>query len=203
MPCPPHRRWRTVGCQGASKRWASHQKSVVRPPNAHSDLQESGSFFGPPTSPVSGLVSPSKSAPAPLRASGCRFSSPSSVLLVNGSWSARAGQYWSTRTPCNILCLSRTSRSNSRCSSAGSGCGPGRENGLSLRTRAVVLSARARLASSAGARDWRLTRVLPRRSMIVVESDKKFGATVWQECAASTCGDRPDHVRVRSLQLDE
>lgn len=47
------------------------QKSVARPPYVHSFSYLSGSFLGPPISPVSGLVSPSNSGRGFLRASGC------------------------------------------------------------------------------------------------------------------------------------
>lgn len=61
------------------------QKSVTLPLKLQSPCAPhlNGSFFGPPTSPVLGFVSPSNSGFAPRKRSGCN-SSPDSVTSICG-----------------------------------------------------------------------------------------------------------------------
>lgn len=92
---------------------ASGQKSVTLPEWLQSPSEPqllTGSFLGPPRSPVRGFTSPSKSGRIGVRASGWTSRSPS--FADNGVWAA-----WS-------------SRSNSRCSSLGKGGGDGRLSGM-------------------------------------------------------------------------
>jgi len=85
-----------------------YQKSVTLPPKLQSPCRR-GSRFGPPLSPVTGLVSPSNSGSIGFRASGCMFDSASSVAPV----------------PAKGICALRTSSSNSFCSLGGSRGGDG------------------------------------------------------------------------------
>lgn len=96
------------------------QKSETRPLKLQSPPSSAhcltGSLFGPPRSPVFGLMSPSNSGSSGLRASGCNDSSPA----VDGVGVDRDDGWL------RGACARRTSSSNSRWSAAGRGGGDGR-----------------------------------------------------------------------------
>lgn len=80
-----------------------------------------GSLFGPPTSPVTGLTFPSNVGLGCFRKSGCIASSTSGDSAASSStWTPGAGALAGAFTR-------RRSSSNSRCCARGRGGGPGRE----------------------------------------------------------------------------
>ena len=87
--------------------------TVTRPPYCQSlSPALNGSTFGPPLSPVFGFTSPSNSGRGPRLISGCLARSSDGAVI--------AGE-----APIDWLALSKAS--NSACSCAGSGGGPGLE----------------------------------------------------------------------------
>lgn len=147
--------------------WIHFQKSVILPLYDQSPFHLSGSFFGPPTSPVFGFISPSNSGGAPLLILGCNSSPcPSAWTLVLSSealsWSLLEDEGvdewpsgsesvdgdWFTGTDkrgvLNAPVDARCSSSKRFCSASGSRGGAGPLPNGELRREDVVLSDRYR-----------------------------------------------------------